>query len=84
MESIFDYVFTFMNERFVCTHVHANNAPVQPWLDVNFPRIFEATYVRKDLVDTAEVENVPYPIDDLDFKCISDRPDLKLNYWIKK
>ena len=84
MENIFDYVFTFMNERFVCTHVHANNAPVQPWLDVNFPRIFEVTYVRKDLVDTVEVENVPYPIDELDFRCISERPDLKLNYWIKK
>ena len=76
-ESMFDNVFTFMNERFVCTHIHANNSPIQPWLDTNFPRIFEVTYVRKDLVTTME-------IDGLDFTCAPGRADLKLDYWIKK
>jgi len=84
METIFDYVFTFMNERFICTHIHANNSPVQPWLDTNFPRIFEVTYVRKDLVTNVEVEDKPYPIEGLDFTCAPGRADLKLDYWIKK
>jgi len=83
-ESMFDNVFTFMNERFVCTHIHANNSPIQPWLDTNFPRIFEVTYVRKDLVTTREIEDKPYPIDGLDFACAPGRADLELNYWIKK
>jgi len=84
MESIFDYVFSFMNTRFICTHVHANNSPVQPWLDTNFPRIFEVTYVRKDLITTREIEDESYPINGLDFTCAPGRADLKLDYWIKK
>lgn len=83
MEHMFDAVFTFMNERFVCAHVHANNSPVQPWLDANFPRIFEVTYVRKDLATVTGPEDVAYPVPGLDFTCDPSRADLTLDYWLK-
>ena len=81
---MYENVFKFMNEKFVCTHIHANNCPLQPWLDVNFPRIFEVTYVRKDLVMYKEPDNQTYPLEGLDFPCAPERSDLKLDFWFNK
>lgn len=82
METYFDNVFTLLNKKFVCVHVHANNSPIQPWVDSNFPRIFEVTYVRKDLVEFSEMETESYPIIGLDSPNDSNRVDLKLDYWL--
>lgn len=46
----------------VCVHIHANNGPVQPWLDVNLPLISECTFVRKDLVTEKEIEPDMFPV----------------------
>lgn len=75
-------VFKFVNENFICVHIHGNNCPLQPWFDHNLPRYLECTYVRKDLVSEYEIEKVPYPLDNLDEPNSNDRPDLPLNWWI--
>lgn len=78
---IVDYVFSKINKDFVCVHVHGNNGPVQPWLDVNLPIIFECTFVRKDLVTEKEIEPEMFPVKSLDFPNDPERPDLTLNFW---
>ena len=83
MENYIDKVFNLLNQKFICVHVHGNNCPLQPWLDVNFPRIFELTYVRKDLIKHSEVEIQPCPIIGLDFPNACTRTELKLDYWLK-
>jgi hypothetical protein len=70
-----------MNTYFVCVHIHGNNCPLQPWLDINLPRVFECTYVRRDLVTHMEVDTQAYPIPGLDFPNSSDFPDLPLTWW---
>ena len=82
--NIYEDVLKFMNEKFVCTHIHANNCPLQPWLDTNFPVVLEVTYVRKDLITHSEPDNQVYPIEGLDNPCAPGRPDLKLDYWFNK
>ena len=83
-EKIFKEVFGYLNENFVCIHIHGNNCPLQPWMDGNFPRMFELTYVRKDLVETQEMETDPCPQKGLDFACAPDRAELRLDYWLKE
>lgn len=73
--------FQKLNENFVCTHIHGTNCPLQPWLDGNFPRVFEATYVRKDLIESKEVEPGIFPIEGLDYPGDPKRVDLRLDYW---
>lgn len=82
MEEVFKNVFIQLNENFVCVHFHANNAPLQPWVDGYFPKIFELTYIRKDLVSDIEVETVPCPVEGLDYACDSTRRDLVVDYWL--
>lgn len=77
-----DRVFQYLNEHFVCIHVHGNNYPINPWLDNNFPRVFEVTYVRKDVVTTIEPETEPYPIKGLDKPNYKGRPDLPIDYYL--
>jgi len=77
-------VFEKLNEDFVCVHFHGNNAPLQPWLDGYFPRIFEVTYVRKDLIKEHSLETEPCPMEGLDYACATDRPDIIVNYWLNK
>lgn len=81
--SVYENALSFMNERFVCTHVHANNCPLQPWLDTNFPAVLEVTYVRKDLVTWSEPDDRVYPLEGLDTPCAPGRPDLQLDYWFR-
>jgi hypothetical protein len=71
----------FMNKYFVCVHVHANNWPMRPWLDNDFPCVFECTYVRRDLVTTMEVDYQTYPNPDLDSPNNPGRPDMPLTWW---
>ena len=72
-----------MNTYFVCIHIHGNNCPLQPWLDINLPRVFECTYIRKDLVTDMKPDNQLYPILNLDFPNSPDFPDLPLTWWQK-
>ena len=73
----------FMNEHFVCVHIHGNNSPaISPWLDYNLPCVLECTYVRKDLVTHKEVDTQPYPIPGLDFPNNPTRPDMPLTWWV--
>ena len=70
----------FLNKYFVCTHIHGNNCPLQPWIDINLPRVFECTYVRNDLITWKKVDIRPYPLD-IDFPNSSNFPDLPLTWW---
>lgn len=81
-EKIIDIIFDKLNENFVCTHIHGTNAPLQPWLDANFPRLFEVTYVRKDKIDFFEKETEPFPLKGLDVPTDINRAELCLNYWL--
>lgn len=83
-ENVYLDVLKFMNEKFVCVHVHGNNHPIQPWLDLNFPTVIEVTFVRKDLITSSEPDNQTYPLEGLDNPCAIGRPDLKLDYWFNK
>ena len=71
----------YMNEHFICVHVHGNNSLLQPWLDHDFPVTFECTYVRRDLVTTSEIDYQAYPIPGIDTANSWDRPDLPLTWW---
>lgn len=84
MEPFIKHVFEKLNEDFVCVHFHGNNAPLQPWLDGYFPRMFEVTYVRKDLVKEHSLETESSPMEGLDYPCATDRPDIIVNYWLNK
>lgn len=81
-EKVIDIVFDKLNEHFICTHIHGTNAPLQPWLDANFPRVFEVTYVRKDKIDWYEKEPHPFPVKGLDTPTDKNRAELCLNYWL--
>jgi hypothetical protein len=70
-----------MNEHFVLVHIHGNNCPLQPWLDISLPRVFECTYVRRDLVTECRVDTGPFPIPNLDYPNSPDFPDLALTWW---
>ena len=70
-----------MNKHFVCIHIHGNNCPLQPWLDINLPQVFECTYIRKDLVADAAPDMAQYPIEGLDYPNSSAFPDLPLVWW---
>ena len=70
-----------MNKYFVCIHVHGNNCPLQPWLDINLPCVFECTYIRKDLVTDAKIDDASYPIEGLDYPNSPYFPDLPLTWW---
>ena len=72
-----------LNENFVCVHIHANNCVLQPWFDINFPRFFEVTYVRKDCIQYSELETEPYPTI-YDFPNNKNKPEIKLDWWILK
>jgi hypothetical protein len=83
----FNYYFkTFskINENFICTHVHGNNCPLQPWFDGNFPQFIEATYIRKDLIESSEIESSKLPLEGLDCANDTHRPDLTLDWWLQK
>ena len=72
----------FMNEHFICVHIHGNNSPAMaPWLDINCPCVIECTYVRKDLVTHKEIDMQPYPIPGMDFPNNKTRPDMPLTWW---
>jgi len=83
-EELFKRTFDILNEKFVCVHIHANNCLLQPWVDANFPRAFEVTYVRKDLVSEAEIEPRPFPDPELDASSDPTRPELVLDYWLNE
>jgi len=80
-EHIIDNVFKKLNEKFTCVHVHGTNTPLQPWIDGNFPRVFECSFVRNDLIDTKEIEPGVFPIVGLDYATDLSRRDLRLDYW---
>lgn len=80
-EEKIDRTFEILNKNFVCTHVHGTNCPLMPWLDANFPRVFEASFVRKDLVSHKTPEPGIFPIDGLDYPGDEKRVDLRLDYW---
>ena len=74
-------VYEKLNEHFVCTHIHGNNHDLNPWLDINFPRVIEATFVRKDLVSHSKVDMGNFPVPDLDLPNWKGMPDLTLDWW---
>jgi len=72
----------FMDEHFVCVHVHGNNSPaISTWVDINFPSVLECTYIRKDLVTHKEIDMQPYPIPGMDFPNNKNLPDMPLTWW---
>jgi len=83
-EELIKRTFEFLNDKFICVHIHANNCLLQPWVDGNFPRAFEVTYVRKDLISEAEIESKPFPDPNLDACSDPTRPTLVLDYWLNE
>jgi len=83
-EEVIKRTFDMLNEKFVCVHIHANNCLLQPWIDANFPRAFEVTYVRKDLISDSEIEPKPFPDPELDASSDPSRPELVLDYWLNE
>lgn len=83
-DEVIKRTFDILNEKFVCVHIHANNCLLSPWIDANFPRAFEVTYVRKDLVSSSEVEPNPFPDPELDASSDPTRPGLTLDYWLNE
>ena len=77
-----DELYQHLNKHFICVHVHGNNYPLVPWIDNNFPMVFEVTYIRRDLVDTIEPETEPFPIKGLDYPNFTGRPDMHIDYYI--
>lgn len=77
-----DVLHKHLDKDFVCIHVHGNNYPLIPWIDNNFPRVFEVTYVRRDLVKKIEPETEPFPIKGLDFPNFKGRPDMHIDYYL--
>jgi len=72
-----------LNDIFICTHFHGNNCLLNPWFDGTLPCCIEATYVRKDLVETSEIEPYSFPIKNLDCANDTHRPDLTLDWWLQ-
>lgn len=83
-EEVIKKTFEILNDKFVCVHIHANNCLLSPWIDANFPRAFEVTYVRKDLISSSEIEPNPLPDSDLDASSDPTRPPLVLDYWLNE
>lgn len=79
---VIDDVYNHLNKDFVCIHVHGNNYPLIPWIDNNFPKVFEVTYVRRDLVETVVPETEPFPLKGLDFPNFQGRPDMHIDYYL--
>ena len=71
----------YMNKHFTCVHVHGNNSLLQPWMDHGLPRVFECTYIRKNLVTYCDIDYQSYPNKIIDTANSSDRPDLPLTWW---
>ena len=74
--------FRRINKSFTCTHVHGTNCPLQPWLDYDFPKVVEVTYIRNDMIETSEVDMGKYPIAGLDSATDPTRPDMHCRWWI--
>jgi hypothetical protein len=77
-------VIKLLNEKFYLVHIHGNNYPKQPYVNIDrvrkMPTVLECTWVRKDLVSGATLSNESYPTN-LDFKNDSESPELELNFW---
>jgi hypothetical protein len=75
-----------LDEKFYLAHIHGNNCHNQPWVQLDrwrkMPRYLECTYVRKDLVSGAVLDNGIFPIPQ-DVKCRPDVPELQMNFWKK-
>jgi hypothetical protein len=72
-------VWSLMNEVFYCYHLHANNSlPMVELGGLAFPPLVEASFIRKDLVTSAEPFVGTLPIDGLDRPNKTDRPDI---FW---
>ena len=72
----------WLDENFTCVHIHGNNCLLQPWFDIDLPRCFEVTYVRRDLITSCHVEDVQYPME-LDSKNDSKKSEMVLKWWLK-
>ena len=77
-------VYKKLNEHFVCTHIHGNNHDCCPWMDINFPKVIEATFVRKDLVKEQKEDMGEFPVEGLDLPNWKGMPDIKLDWWKHK
>jgi hypothetical protein len=77
-------VIQLLNEKFYLVHIHGNNYPKQPYVQIDrvrkMPTVLECTWVRKDLVTDATPSDESYPTE-LDFKNDSESPELELNFW---
>ena len=79
-------VLELINEKFYLVHIHGNNHPKQPYVQIDrvrkMPTVLECTWVRKDLVTNATPSDESYPTE-LDFKNDIESPELELNFWKK-
>lgn len=72
-------VFKKLNEIFYLGHIHGNNIGGMSAL----PNTIECTYIRKDILqDIPEIEDIPYPIANIDYPDHPGLPDYYLDWWI--
>lgn len=73
-----------INDQFYLVHVHGNNYPKQPWVQINrskrMPVVLECTWVRKDLVTAPAPDFGKFPTD-LDFRNDDTSDELELDFW---
>lgn len=73
-----------INQQFYLVHIHGNNYPKQPWVQINrvkrMPVVLECTWVRKDLVTAPSPDFGKFPTA-LDFRNDDTVPELDLEFW---
>lgn len=73
-------VFKKLNQYFYLGHIHGNNCGGIK----DLPNTIECTYIRKDLLDIIpEIEDIPYPISNLDYPNNPEDSDYILDWWLK-
>lgn len=79
-DDLFDMYYRVMkklNDQFFAIHVHVNNSLAKTSVDgFGLPPLIEMSFIRKDLVGSAEMTKATFPVKGLDFPNKTDRPDI--------
>lgn len=72
-------VFKKINNIFYLGHIHGNNCGGIK----DIPNTIECTYIRRDLIDnTPDIENISYPLNNIDYPNNPNWSDYVLNWWL--
>jgi hypothetical protein len=69
-----------LNEKFKIIHLHANPFQFNPYIDIEFPKVIEVTFLRNDFFSEFVVDNESiFPDPDLDPRYTKQFPELR--WW---